>query len=242
MKNVSIRSMINGSVLVVVLIFLFALSGPACAFPSSQQKSVAAPAGMANNVLSGKVVETMSSGGYTYVLLEENKQKIWVAVPAMKVAVGDELRVHRGNEMGPFTSKSLNRTFDKIFFSGGLVADPQIAGKVDSSAAMPSGHPEIPAASAAMPAGHAATSNAKRPAPGTVQTSGLVVETFDAGGYTYILLQKDGLESWAAVPPVKVKIGEEVDVRPGMEMGEFTSKSLKRTFANIVFSPGIVTK
>ena len=38
--------------------------------------------------LSGKVVETMNSGGYTYVSLESNGKKTWVAVPATAVKVG----------------------------------------------------------------------------------------------------------------------------------------------------------
>ena len=39
------------------------------------------------SVLSGKVVETMNAGGYTYVCLEKGGKKSWVAVPEMKVVV-----------------------------------------------------------------------------------------------------------------------------------------------------------
>jgi len=37
------------------------------------------------SALSGKVVETMDSGGYTYVLLDNDGKQTWVAVTKMKV-------------------------------------------------------------------------------------------------------------------------------------------------------------
>jgi hypothetical protein len=72
-------------------------------------------------VLSGKVIETMDGGRYTYVCLEKNKKKTWVAVYKMKVVVGQEMSFKRGIEMVNFESKTLNRKFDKIYFSGGPV-------------------------------------------------------------------------------------------------------------------------
>lgn len=71
--------------------------------------------------ISGKVVETMDSGGYTYVCVEKSKKKTWVAVPQTKVAVGKNMSFYPGMEMKNFTSKTLNRTFDSIIFSSGPV-------------------------------------------------------------------------------------------------------------------------
>jgi hypothetical protein len=71
--------------------------------------------------LSGKVVETMDSGRYTYVCLEKNNKKIWVAVYKMKVVVGQEMFFKPGIEMVNFESKTLKRKFDKIFFSDGPI-------------------------------------------------------------------------------------------------------------------------
>lgn len=70
---------------------------------------------------SGKVVETMNSGGYTYICLENGGKKSWAAVPLTEVNVGDEIELQPGNEMGLFKSKTLNRTFDNIIFSSGIV-------------------------------------------------------------------------------------------------------------------------
>jgi hypothetical protein len=71
--------------------------------------------------LSGKVVETMDSGRYTYVCLEKNDKKIWVAVYKMKIVVGQSMSFNPGVEMVNFESKSLKRKFDKIIFSAGPI-------------------------------------------------------------------------------------------------------------------------
>ncbi|MBF0559419.1 MAG: DNA-binding protein [Nitrospirae bacterium] len=71
--------------------------------------------------LAGKVIETMTSGGYTYVMIDREGQKIWVAVPATVINVGQEVSFASGVEMGPFVSKTLNKKFDNIFFSTGLI-------------------------------------------------------------------------------------------------------------------------
>jgi hypothetical protein len=72
-------------------------------------------------VVSGKVVETMNSGGYTYILIASGDKNVWGAVPSMEVTVGQELQLLPGQTMSNFTSKSLNRTFDSVIFSTGAV-------------------------------------------------------------------------------------------------------------------------
>jgi hypothetical protein len=69
--------------------------------------------------LSGKVIETMDSGRYTYVCLEQDGKRTWVAVYKMKVIIGQQMSFAPGVEMTNFESKTLKRTFDKIYFSGG---------------------------------------------------------------------------------------------------------------------------
>ena len=80
--------------------------------------------------ISGKVVETMDAGGYTYALLEkEGGEKLWFAVPATKIVKGSQVSFQPGMEMPNFSSKALNKTFDKIIFSGGLASSATEAGK-----------------------------------------------------------------------------------------------------------------
>ena len=101
----------------VFLVFsiLFSTTGKSIFADQSKETTKAA------SVLSGKVVETMDSGRYTYVCLEKNKTRTWVAVYKMNVVVGEEMSFKPGIEMVNFESKTLNRTFDKIYFSGGPV-------------------------------------------------------------------------------------------------------------------------
>jgi hypothetical protein len=78
-------------------------------------------AGQAGNALSGKVVETMNSGGYTYVSIENSGNKTWVAIPQTAVKVGQNVTCQPGMVMQNFTSKTLNRTFASIIFSAGIM-------------------------------------------------------------------------------------------------------------------------
>src|SRR5271169_5477994 len=68
--------------------------------------------------------------------------------------------------------------------------------------------------------------------------SGKVGETMNSGGYTYVLLEKDGEKTWIAVPQMKVTKGQTMSFKPGAEIENFKSKTLKRTFKRIVFSDG----
>ncbi len=70
----------------------------------------------------GKVAETMNSGGYTYILLQTKTKMFWVAIAETSVAVGQDVVLAPGMEMIDFHSKSLNRTFDSIIFSEGLIS------------------------------------------------------------------------------------------------------------------------
>ena len=83
---------------------------------------VAAPFAQANpgGSLSGKVLETMDGGGYTYVLIENSGGKTWVACPGVKVKVGQNVKFQPGMAMQNFKSKTLDKTFPIIYFTGGL--------------------------------------------------------------------------------------------------------------------------
>ena len=73
-----------------------------------------------------------------------------------------------------------------------------------------------------------------------VTIKGNVVETMHGGGYTYVCIQSDGQKQWAAMPPTEVNIGDLVEITPSMEMRNFRSKAVGRTFDSIYFSQGLV--
>lgn len=97
----------------------------AAAQPPPAARVMAAP--ITPDDISGTVVETMSSGGYTYAKLERGGQQVWVAGPETPLAVGAAVGKTSGSLMTAFKSDTLNRTFDQIYFvsalpTGGAVA------------------------------------------------------------------------------------------------------------------------
>lgn len=109
------------SLLALALFSLAPLSAHAYGNMSPAAGGAAAPA-MQGMPLAGKVVETMASGGYTYICLEKDGKKTWAAIPETPVEVGRELSLSPGMEMKNFESKALKRTFESIYFSNGLAA------------------------------------------------------------------------------------------------------------------------
>jgi hypothetical protein len=103
--------------------------------------------------------------------------------------------------------------------------------KPEEQASTPQPAQQQAAPEAAMPAG-------LPPAPVT----GKVLEAMDAAGYTYINVETETGEKWIAVNQSAVEVGEEVTFMDGMVMQNFFSKSLDRTFPEIIFSSGLLGK
>lgn len=106
---------------ICLFIGLAAQTGDANASSEVKEAKTSAPAAaQAPGNLNGTVLETMDSGGYTYLQLDTGAGKPWIAVPQAKVAVGDKISCQPGMVMKNFSSKTLGRTFDSIVFSGGI--------------------------------------------------------------------------------------------------------------------------
>ena len=69
---------------------------------------------------------------------------------------------------------------------------------------------------------------------------GTVLETMDAAGYTYVNISSSEGPLWIAIPETEVGTGEQRSFAPGMEMKDFHSTSLNKTFTRVIFSEGIV--
>jgi len=76
-----------------------------------------------------------------------------------------------------------------------------------------------------------------QPASGGI--TGKVVETTNAGPYTYVLVDDGAKRTWAAGPSTAVAVGDTVALPAGNPMQNFKSTSLGRTFEVIYFVPGI---
>jgi len=124
----------------------------------------------------GTVAETMNSGGYTYVLIETEQDKLWAAAPELVVQVGDVVQIAQGMAMSDFTSKSLNRTFDLVYFVGAI--------ENLSAPALPTGHPE-----AALPPANPSAEDASEPMPQEIR----VAELQPGQNIAYVHTNKDAL-------------------------------------------------
>ena len=65
--------------------------------------------------------------------------------------------------------------------------------------------------------------------------SGTVVETMDAGGYTYAKIDRGTTPVWVAGPTTKLAVGMVVGKMTGTLMAGFRSNTLNRTFDQIYF-------
>lgn len=72
----------------------------------------------------GTVMAVMDSAGYTYIEVETDGRKKWLAAPQSRISVGDRIAWQGGNTMMNFTSKSLNRSFDRIDFVASVTVEP----------------------------------------------------------------------------------------------------------------------
>jgi hypothetical protein len=107
-------------------------AAPAAGMPAAAPGAAAAPGGdphagmKAQEIPAGagkkaKVTQTMNSGGYTYVeAADEKGVKTWLALPEIKVKVGDSIEYPETPPLANFQSKTLNKTFEKISFIPGI--------------------------------------------------------------------------------------------------------------------------
>ncbi len=71
----------------------------------------------------GSVVETFDSGNYTYARIDSGKEKYWVASPPVSLKTGSMVAFQTDAPMYNFTSNTLDREFDVIYFVGQIFTD-----------------------------------------------------------------------------------------------------------------------
>ncbi len=94
---------------------------------------------------SGKVLETVNTGDYTYVRVDTGKTNVWAAAPKFSVKVGDTASIKAGMPMPQYHSKTLNRDFDVVYFTDRVAVNgaESVAGSDASLQGLPKGHPPI---------------------------------------------------------------------------------------------------
>ncbi len=103
------------TIFIMFVASLFSVSAIAETASSAPRMQLAANSQFAHT---GKVISTMDASIYTYLEVSENGKTLWLAAPTVKVKKGDTVGFDEGSPMANFYSKSLNRTFDVIYFVG----------------------------------------------------------------------------------------------------------------------------
>ncbi|MEA3224968.1 MAG: hypothetical protein U9Q07_03395 [Planctomycetota bacterium] len=81
-------------------------------------------------------------------------------------------------------------------------------------------------------------SQTQAPAGANMHTA-VVQEVLQATSYTYLNLKENDRDFWIAISKREIKAGETVSFAGGLEMKNFESKELQRTFESIYFVDGI---
>lgn len=124
------------------------------------------------------------------------------------------------------------------------MAAPDAAVAVDATAANPHAMPATDTMAADAAAGYqhptpAATADMLIPQgkarPVALNNEGTVLQNIKAAGYSYLEVQQGGQARWLAVTQMEAAPGDVVRYEDGMEMKNFHSKTLQRTFPSVLF-------
>ena len=132
----------------------------------------------------GTVVETMNTGGYTYVCVDTGGEKVWAAAPEVQIKVGDKVTIPEGMPMANYHSKTLNRDFPLVYFVGSITNETSGGGGKETG--MPPGHPATGGLAAPV---HVDVSGIKK-ADGGVTIGELYAKKADLSGKEIILRGK----------------------------------------------------
>jgi len=137
------KAMVRRACLVMLACLVATVTSPWDARPDQSDELTPRASAVAGapRQAAGRVIETMDAGLYTYVQVDYGDEKIWAAAPHFEVEVGDNVVVPDGAAMADYHSKTLDRTFDLVYF----VAFIAVIGE-DGKALIPKGHGDAPEA------------------------------------------------------------------------------------------------
>ena len=124
------------------------------------------------------------------------------------------------------------------------VAPPAAVPPAVPPAGQPSAAPQTPPPQAPPPAGIPAGGDphagmkVKEMAAGTGH-KGKVLQTMEAGSYSYVEVEEKGQKLWVAAMKAKVSKGDTVEFPDSKPMENFQSKTLNRTFDKIIFAESL---
>jgi|TARA_Y100000310_G_scaffold197650_1_gene197721 hypothetical protein len=186
-------------------------AGPAEPPSTPAQRQTTSTAPLAAN--EGRVVSHISVPGYTYIEVDRSGQRTWLAGSPIEVEDGEVIGWEQATMMTNFPSKALNRTFDRILFAGRIYK-------------------------ASARTGSATATRPPVRTGGTMSrgSRGRVLSVKNSANYSYLEVELDsGNTIWIAAPEIRVGVNDAVTWQGGSVMRDFPSKSLQRTFEEILF-------
>lgn len=204
------------------------------AAPAAPVAAMAAAPATAPAPNRGKVLQVLEGGGYTYAEVEVGPGRGgWMAGSHIAIKAGDTIEWGSASLMRNFTSKTIGRTFSEILF----VDQWGPAGAMGATAAMASPHGGMTAA-APTASPHGGMPAAAPMAAGGGER-GVVKSVSNAGGYSYIEVDRGGAVVWVAAMETPMKAGDRIEWQGGSSMQNFTAKSIGRTFDRIIFASSV---
>jgi len=161
----------------------------------------------------GQVLSVIQVQGYTYIEVRNSGRSIWLASNPVEVSEGDVIGWGQSAVMRNFKSQVLDRTFDEVVFVSAIYPGTD-------------GAPPPPLPQVAVN-----------------QNAGTVLSAENAAGYTYVEVQTDAGDSvWLAAPLTSLVQGDQIVWQGASLMRGFTSKTLARTFPEILFVNAVQVK
>ncbi|MBJ6751589.1 hypothetical protein [Geomonas anaerohicana] len=183
-----------------------------------------APTSPSVNINNGTIKEVIQAGRYSYVNVDSGSAQTWFAIPTADVKVGQQVEVKPGMLVTNYLAKSLNRTFDTIYFSDELTIK-EVVKPASPTKKLPAWHSPL------TPTGKTT---------GSVSVSGKILEVINGGDYSYARVDQGETDIWVAVPASdKVEQGQVVKFLPGSLVKNFGSAALNRNFDKVIFSSGV---
>jgi len=154
------------------------------------------------------------------------KKTILILIAALLVMAAGCKKAEEAGK-GPAPQVAAQATAPKAVES--KAAEPQVAPQ------LPAQHPPVGAPSSGDP--HANLRLKEIPAGSGHR--GKVLQTMDAGSYTYLEVEEKGQKLWIAALKTKLSKGDIVEFPDSKPMENFESKTLKKTFDKILFAESI---
>jgi len=88
--------------------------------PAPETPVTSGPDGQQGAGIAGTVVSSMTASNYTYVELDTGEEVVWAAGPQTQLKVGESVFLAGAMLMQNFHSKSLGRSFDRLYFASSI--------------------------------------------------------------------------------------------------------------------------